>query len=136
MEPDLHADEPRVTHAPPRQDDEPRARPLVVWRVAATVAIVTTGTGVVALGGFFLAPWAVRQLAELLNLTARAVVWIVGAVNSGLDTWSILVGMGRAVSTVLSTPVVTLVLVGLEVVGIVALFVLHRILRLDKESSQ
>ena len=105
----------------------PTAR-LLAWCGGGAVALV--GTGVV------LGPILVRQIVGLLNFSVQGFVWIVRGLEGGLDTWSLLAEIGRAVGASLTTPQVSASVVVLELVGVAALYTLHRVLSYDKESTR
>jgi len=75
-------------------------------------------------------------MVRLLNFSVQGFVWIVGGLEGGLDVWSLLVEIGRAVGATLTTPQVSGGVVMIELVGIVALYALLRILALDRESTR
>ena len=100
-------------------------------RVAAwfAAALVATVGGLIVVG-----PLLVRQMVRLLNLSVQGFVWIVGGLEGGLDAWSLLVEIGRALGTTLTTPQVSISVVMIELVGAAALYALLRVLSLDRES--
>ena len=100
-------------------------------RVAAwfAAALAVTVGGLVVVG-----PLVVRQMVRLLNLSVQGFVWIVGGLEGGLDAWSLLVEIGRALGTTLTTPQVSMSVVMIELVGAAALYALLRVLSLDRES--
>ena len=53
----------------------------LVWGTAGLAA------GMVALT--LLGPFLVRQIARVLNFSVQGFVWIVGGLEGGLDTWSL-----------------------------------------------
>tara|TARA_B110000116_G_scaffold245658_1_gene236882 strand:- start:546 stop:773 length:228 start_codon:yes stop_codon:yes gene_type:complete len=75
-------------------------------------------------------------MVRLLNFSVQGFVWIVGGLEGGLDVWSLLVEIGRAVGATLTTPQVSGGVVMIELVGIVVLYALLRILALDRESTR
>jgi hypothetical protein len=75
-------------------------------------------------------------MVRLLNFSVQGFVWIVGGLEGGLDVWSLLVEIGRAVGATLTTPQVSGGVVMTELVGIVVLYALLRILALDRESTR
>lgn len=101
---------------------------VLVW---ALVVIAGTVGLAVALG-----PLVLRQLARLLNFSVQGFVWIVGGLERGLDAWSLLVELGRAVGATLATPQVSISVVMIELVGVAALYALLRVLSLDRESTR
>ncbi len=104
-------------------------RPVRVLAWSSGGLAVTFGLLVV------LGPWVVRQLVRLLNFSVQGFVWIIGGVEGGLDTWSLLVEVGRALGATLATPQVSASVVVIELVGVAALYALVRVLSLDREST-
>jgi hypothetical protein len=76
----------------------------------------------------------VRGATEALILVPRAIVWILTAVQEGADGWAIAGRVASATANALATPQATFSLTALEVVGALALYGLHRLLR-DEERS-
>lgn len=109
------------------------ARRVGTALVASAIGVVTATA--LTVGPVLLAPVLIGQFVRLLNLSARGFVWMVQAAENGWDIWAILAAIGRALGTAISAPSVALALVGLELVGVVALYVLRRLLRLEKESN-
>lgn len=84
----------------------------------------------------FLGPLMVRGAARLLNISVQGFVWIVRGLEGGLDAWSLMAEIGRVVGASLTTPQVSLSAVLLELVGVAALYTLHRVLSNDTESTR
>ena len=101
---------------------------VIAWSLAALAGAV--GVAV------WLGPVILRQMVRLLNFSVQGFVWIVGGLEGGLDVWSLLVEIGRAVGATLTTPQVSGGVVMIELVGIVALYALLRMLALDRESTR
>jgi hypothetical protein len=101
---------------------------VLAWSLAALAGAV--GVAV------WLGPVILRQMVRLLNFSVQGFVWIVGGLEGGLDVWSLLVEIGRAVGGTLATPQVSGGVVMIELVGIVALYALLRMLALDRESTR
>ena len=101
--------------------------------VLASTTVGVLGVLLVGYGVVLVAPFLARQSLGLLNLSVRGVVWFVQALDSGLDVWTILSGAGRAIGAAVAQPSVMLSLVGFEFASIVALYGLHRLMRLEKE---
>ncbi len=117
-----------IVRVPPRRRVfGPTAR-LLAWCGGGAVAL--TGTLVV------LGPFLVRQVVGLLNFSVQGFVWIVRGLEGGLDAWSLMAEIGRAVGASLTTPQVSASVVVLELVGVAALYTLHRVLSYDKESTR
>ena len=116
--------------APTRTPAPPPARDGTVWRWspswlserpwrwwALLAALPFLGSGAVA----------------LLNFSAEGFVWVVRAVEGGLDGWAILRRVAQGIGEAVSTPGVTGGLVVVELVGVAALYALHRLLRIGRE---
>ncbi len=100
------------------------------------VALVLVALVCLVGAGVALVPWAVTFALALLRSSFSGFVWVVQAVADGLDMWTILVRAGRSLGAALATPRVTLALVGAELVGVAALYGLHRVLMLEKEKTK
>lgn len=111
---------------PPTRIWAERPALVVAWSLAALAGSV--GVAV------WLGPVILRQMVRLLNFSVQGFVWIVGGLEGGLDVWSLLLEIGRAVGATLTKPQVSAGVVMIELVGIVALYALLRVLALDKES--
>ena len=105
----------------------PTAR-LLAWCGVGAAAMIGT---LVVLG-----PFLVRQVVRLLNFSVQGFVWIVRGLEGGLDTWSLMAEIGRAVGASLTTPQVSAGVVVIELVGVAALYTLHRVLSHDQESTR
>ena len=114
-----------VRVSPRRRWFGPTAR-LLAWCGGGAVALIGT---LIVLG-----PYLVRQVVGLLNFSVQGFVWIVRGLEGGLDAWSLLAEIGRAVGASLATPQVSASVVVFELVGVAALYSLHRLLSYDKES--
>jgi hypothetical protein len=120
-----------------------RVRRRVRWRRAATtgaaraaglvatlvVAIVTLYAAVV-----FLGPFMVRLFMRGVETILNAVVWLMVAAESGIDTSAILMQAGRTLLGVISTSGFATSLVVVEIVAALALYALYRLLSQEKES--
>ena len=105
-----------------------------VRQLATVTALAVSGVALVAYGAVVLAPLVAGQLFELLNFSTRGFVSLVHALDSGLDAWTIVASVSRAFGSAIATPQVTLGFVGVELVGVAALYGLHRVLRLERET--
>jgi hypothetical protein len=73
-----------------------------------------------------------RLLSAALDLTIRAVVSSTIALGRGLDLWTLLAQLARAIGSIVVTPQVTYALIGLASIAIGALYALHRMLELEE----
>ena len=117
-----------IVRAPARTRGARSTARLLVWCGGGAVALVVL---LVLLG-----PFLVRQVARLLNFSVQGFVWIVRGLEGGLDIWSLMAEVGRAVGASLTTPQVSASVVAVELVGVAALYTLHRVLAYDKESTR
>jgi hypothetical protein len=114
------------------QDGERRARRARALAVCGLAASAVLGLSLVAA----LIVYSPRLLLKSLDLAVQATLWIVGAVDRGLDVWAILAQFGRTAAAIVAAPEVTFALVAVGLVGVVALYGLHRMLGLEQESSR
>jgi hypothetical protein len=94
-------------------------------------AILGLATAVVLLG-----PVLVRQVVRLLNFSVQGFVWIVGGLEQGLDAGSLVAEIARAIGASLTTPEFGGGIVFIEIVGVAALYALHRLLSNDKGTGR
>lgn len=76
-----------------------------------------------------------RLLGASLDLIIRAVVSTTLALGRGVDAWTLLGQIARAVGGAVVTPQGTYALSGLGLIAIVALYALHRMLEMEERSS-
>ena len=104
-----------------------RAARLIGFAIAAVVAIVAAG--------YFLLPLVVRAFIRALELTVNACVWFATSLSAGADAWTIVSTVGRAVGSALVSPQAFVIVGGLVLVGVIALYGLQRLLGSEEESS-
>lgn len=102
-------------------------------RVSLSVAAAVLGVGAAVV---WLGPILVRQIVRLLNFSVQGFVWIVGGLEQGLDAWSLAAEIARAIGAGLTTPGVGAGIVLIEIVGVAALYALHRLLSNDKGAGR
>ena len=105
-------------------------------RFAARVAFVVFAVLVTWYGAVALTPWTASRFVGFLNFSARGFVSVVQAADGGVDAWTILARAGRALGTVIASPRVTAMFVGVELIGVAVLYGLHRLLKIEKETTQ
>lgn len=112
-----------------------RARRTRRFAVAATAAI---GMGALVTVGVVVAlvVYGPRVLLGAVDLTVEATLWAIAALDRGLDVWSLLAQVGRTAGAVIAAPEVITALAAVGLVGIGALYGLHRLLMLEQESSR
>ena len=115
-----------------------RSFPRTPARAARGVRLVLlTGAAVLGLAAavVWLGPLLVRQIVRLLNFSVQGFVWIVGGLEQGLDAWSLAGEVARAIGAGLTTPEVGAAIVIIEIVGVAALYALHRLLSNDDKGA-
>lgn len=103
---------------------------LAAALAAGAVALVAGSMAIVYVGGAVVGG-AVRALVWLLSVG----VWITVAMQEGVDWWSIAGRASAVVGETLLTPGVMFGLLGLELVGAAAFFVLQRLLKDEERGS-
>ena len=103
------------------------------WRGLALVAVLALGAAVAVWVMLAALPFLGAVAVALLNFSAEGFVWVVRAVEGGLDGWAMLRRVGRGIGEAVSTPGVTGGLVVVELVGVAALYALHRLLGIGRE---
>ncbi len=83
-----------------------------------------------------LLPFAGQALVRLISWLVRGFVWITLAFTEGLDTWSLLAQLGRALADAIATPEATIALIVIQLIGVLAFHLLNRVLAREKEISQ
>jgi hypothetical protein len=106
-------------------------------RRAKTAAAVALAGGLVlfVLAGAFLVSRGPRLFFDAVDLGVRGAVWTSEAFERGLGLWAILGQVGRVMAAVIGTPQVTGALIGIGMVGALALYGLQRVLSSEQESS-
>jgi hypothetical protein len=100
---------------------------------AATLGAIGAGLYV---GATLLLPFAVQTLVRVVAGLVRGFVWITLAFTEGIDTWSLLAELGRAIADAIATPEATIALIAIELLGVLAFHALNRVLAREKEISQ
>ena len=124
---------PQQEAAEARSASRARAGAARVVRLVLLTAAALLGLGAALM---FLGPLVVRQVVRLLNFSVQGFVWIVGGLEQGLDAWSLAGEIARAIGAGLTTPEVGAGIVVVEIVGVAALYALHRLLSNDKEAGR
>ena len=113
----------------------PRAPARVPRAVRLSLSIAAAVLGLAA-AVVWLGPLLVRQVVRLLNFSVQGFVWIVGGLEQGLDAWSLAAEIARAIGAGLTTPGAGAGIVLIEIVGVAALYALHRLLSNDKGAGR
>ena len=109
-----------------------RTRRLVVRGLALLVAgLLGLGTLVVAV--VYAGGWLVSSGVLLLS---RGTVWLVVSMADGVSLWALLGEVLDRIGSAMTTPAVGASLVGLEVLAVLALYGLHRALRLGRAGGE
>ena len=103
-------------------------------RVIVAGGVLGLATGVYFGGGMAVSLLSAALLG-LLNALIGAVVGMASGAQTGAGVWSVLGGVGRAISVFVSNPTVTLAMVALQGVAIAALFALQRLLGANERSE-
>lgn len=103
------------------------------WHGLALVAVLALGAALAVWALLAALPFLGSGAVALLNFSAEGFVWVVRAVEGGLDGWAILRRVAQGIGEAVSTPGVTGGLVVVELVGVAALYALHRLLRIGRE---
>ncbi len=103
------------------------------WAVRAAVTLLAATVSAVSvnLGGAFV----MTLLADGLVAGVRGVVWTADTVGGGLWWWSVLEKLGSAVARAATTPRSVAVLVGLQLLGAMAMYGMTRLLG-DERAAQ
>ena len=126
-----HQEAAETRPSPPAPARAARAARVVRLSLLTAVAILVLGAALTLLGRFL-----VRQVVLLLNFSVQGFVWIVGGLEEGLDAWSLAGEIVRAIGAGLTTPEVGAGIVVVEIVGVAALYALHRLLSKDKGAGR
>jgi hypothetical protein len=102
-------------------------RILVVASVAASLFVVLIA-GAAAYGVFGFAGWLMTTAAAIAT---NAAVSVIAAGTTAVEWWFATARAGNAVAGIMATPQSAVVLFAFELVGIAALYMLHRLLRAE-----
>jgi hypothetical protein len=114
-----------------------RSRALILARrVGIPAATVAAGAAGLYYSVTLLLPLAAQTFVRGIAALVRGFVWITLAFTEGLDTWSLLAQLGRALADTIATPEVTAALIIIQLIGVLAFHLLNRVLAREKEISQ
>jgi hypothetical protein len=101
----------------------------------ATVAggVVAAGVAIYLGGGWFLSVLS-SGMVGLINLLVGATVQVATGMQTGVDVWAILAGLGRVAAAVAADPAVTIAMLAIQGIAMAALVALQRLLGSDRES--
>lgn len=100
----------------------------------ARAVLTTAGVSFLALS-IVLLTQVPRLFRPMLDVGVGGLVWTVAAVDRGISVWGVLARFARTTGALVVAPQVTLVLMGLALVAIAALYGLNRVLELEERSS-
>jgi hypothetical protein len=106
---------------------------LRIGRLAASAATVAAGAVLSYLAVVEGGTWLVRTGAVL---TVQAFSLVVRSAAEGLDWWAIVARVGAATGEALARPQISSIVLAVEVIGVAALYTLHRVLRADRDSTE
>jgi hypothetical protein len=114
------------------------SRPLnrPATRFARYAGLAVGGLTLTVAAFFVVLPLLGRAFVRSIELLVAASVWLATAIGVGVSIWDVLGTVGRALAGELATPTASVLLGGLVLVGIVALYWLQRLLESEEESSQ
>ena len=100
-----------------------RRRLAVAWATAAAVVLIA-----VAVTAYFASPLVARGAVKTIAfLSGRLVPWLVAYASVALHGWLTLGHVGAVIAAALMTPGRVAALVGVELVGLLAFYALHRL---------
>jgi hypothetical protein len=80
-----------------------------------------------------LVPFAARAFVRSVALLAAGCIWLATSISSGASPWEMLMTIWRRSTAELASPVVSAVLWGVVLVGLLALYWLQRLLAPEEE---
>jgi hypothetical protein len=96
------------------------------------------GLAGVAAGIYLAGPWLLSagswMLVRLINMLVGATVQVATSMQTGVDLWSVMSGIGRAGAAFIASPGVTIAMLAMQAVAMAALIALQRLLGSDRES--
>ena len=105
-------------------------------RVAAALGVGVAWVGLGAVAVIYVGGAVLNGLVRVVVLLPRAIVWWLTAVQDGADFWSIAGRMGAALGRTLAASQVTWWIVGLEIVGVAALYGLQWLMRNEERERK
>ena len=100
----------------------------LAW-VTAALAVIGVAAGAAAMA----APatvWVVKTMASAIS---NAAPWLVAYATEAISLWSFAARIAGPLATALGSPAAASVLVGVELVGMLTLYALHRVIQFDNE---
>jgi hypothetical protein len=109
---------------------------ILARRFGIPAATVVAGAAGLYYSVTLVLPLVAQALVRGIAWLVRGFVWITLAFTEGIDTWSLLVQLGRALGDAIATPEVTAALIIIQLIGVLAFHLLNRVLAREKEISQ
>src|SRR5262245_45438464 len=104
-------------------------------RLARITGLACVGLILAITAVYYVVPVIRWAFVRVVELAVAGGVWVATSVGVGVSLWDVLATIGRATIGVLFTPVGSIGLSILVVVGIMALYWLQRLLEREEESS-
>src|SRR5262245_20981854 len=104
-------------------------------RLARITGLACVGLVLAIAAAYYLPPLIRRAFVDVVELVVAGGVWVATSIGSGVSMWDVLATIGRATIGSLVTPVGSIALSILVVIGLVALYWLQRLLESEEESS-
>ena len=105
-------------------------------RLARLAGLALVGLSLTVAAVFIVLPFLGRAAARGIELLVAGCVWLATSIGAGVSLWDVVGTIGWAAIRSLISPTGSVVLAGLVVVGIVALYWLQRLLESEEESTQ
>ena len=105
-------------------------------RYARLAGLAVAGLGLFIAAAFLLLPLAGRAAIRGLEWLVEGCVWLANSIVAGASLWDVTRTIGWAAVGSVVSPRGSLVLAGLVAIGIVALYLLQRLLESEEERPQ
>ena len=108
-------------------------------RLRRVVGVAVAGVAalwLVAAGGVLLAPYILAQFVALVTAVASGFTWLVQALAEGQGFWEVGMTAIRTIGSAMSSPGFVGAIVGVELLGLAALYGLDRMLSAEPQSGE
>ena len=105
-------------------------------RYARLAGLAVASLSLFVAAAFLLLPLAGRAAVRALELLVAGCVWLANSIGAGVSLWDVAGTIGWAAIGSVVSPTGSLVLAVLVVIGIVALYLLQRLLESEEERPQ
>lgn len=102
------------------------------WKAAAAVSMALAGVTIALIPLVRFLPVEIPRVNDVFTTWARAVSWVAGLVDAGLEFWSLLARVGGAIGLAMATPEAAMALAALVMVSSVALYTLNQLLTFER----